>query len=131
MPWAHRSPKVLQPLLALDAQAAQRTAQLCQLLGNQGTLKQQLTHHQQQLQALLTKLQAGHAAYAKLESTLHQHQSARDHERQQQLEREAALQHKVSALTDSLHAINQCFSFRLGLLATAPLRWVKGKLSTF
>lgn len=128
-------PEGLQPLLALDAQAAQRTAQLFQLLGNQGTLKQQLTHHQQQLQALLTKLQAGHAAYAQLESTLHQHQhqhqSARDHERQQQLEREAALQHKVSALTDSLHAINQCFSFRLGLLATAPLRWVQRKLSTF
>lgn len=127
-------PEGLRPLLALDAQAAQRTAQLFQLLGTQGALQQQLTQHQQQLQTLLTKLQAGHAAYAQLESSLHQHQhqhqSARDHERQQQLASEAALQHKVSELTDSLHAINQCFSFRLGLLATAPLRWVKGKLSS-
>ncbi len=123
-------PEGLQPLLALDAQAAQRTAQLFQLLGSQGALQQQLTQHQLQQQVLLTKLQASHAAYTQLESSLHQHQSARDHERQQQLEREAALQQKVSELTESLHAINHCFSFRLGLLATAPLRWVKGKLPT-
>lgn len=128
-------PDGLRPLLALDAQAAQRTAQLFQLLGSQGALQQQQTQHQQQQQTLLTKLQAGHAAYAQLESSLHQHQhqhqSDRDRERQQQLEREAALQQKVSELTESLHAINQCLSFRVGLLATAPLRWVKGKLPTF
>ena len=124
-------PEGLQPLLALDAQAAQRTAQLFQLLGSQGALQQQLTQHQLQQQVLLTKLQASHAAYTQLQSSLHQHQSARDRERQQQLESEAALQHKVAELTESLHAINHCFSFRLGLLATAPLRWVKGKLPTF
>lgn len=121
-------PQELRPLLDLDAQTAEQLEALFALLGNRLALKCDLARSQSELQSLLKMLQTDHPKQVGFESTIRHLNSVVEGERKWHSHVEATLRDEIKKRDEILSAVNQSWSFRIGMMATAPLRWV-GKLT--
>lgn len=104
-------PRELDQILRLDPERAERVRDLFFLLGHRITLQVQ----QGMIRQLLDE-QFHRANRAELELAARVAESA-------------ALRRQIDELNDKVQRINDSVSFRLGLGATAPLRWVSEKLT--
>lgn len=114
-------PRPLDQLLSLDPEAGERVGDLFFLLGNRLTLQVQQADMRRQIGELHQRLSTTEAQRDAELASLRQQLAARD-------ARIAELQHHADALAEKVQLINDSLSFRLGLGATAPIRWVAGKL---
>lgn len=114
-------PEELVELLSLDDSLASRACELFFLLGNRLTLQGQVNQLQQRVEALAREKASYEQALAEQGRQLQA--MAKSHQEGLQ-----AVQNANKELRSSLQQINESLSFRLGMGATAPLRWVAGKL---
>lgn len=118
-------PPALTELLQLDAERAERVRALFFALGHRMTLHAELAWHKGALGSLSQRLGEAEAESARLRERVESLQGER-------LQREAAiarLQRESAEQHAALVRTNQSLSFRLGLGATAPLRWILRRLS--
>ena len=122
-------PPELAQLLVLDEETAERVAELFFVLGNRVSLQVLLGRYRKELDALTMKLQAVHATN---HATSHATKVELERLRQSLLVSQSEREHQelaIAELRSQIRTINGSPSFRLGLAATAPLRWVAEKLS--
>ena len=122
----------LRPLFELDTAAAERVGEWFFAAGNRITLQvslarmskdlsmtaEALRHHKSELERRTTELRR----------TQHQLADAQDAQMRQQVEL-VAVRRETAEWQALVRKLSSSLSFRLGMSATAPLRWVKSKLS--
>ena len=113
-------PPEFEQLLQLDKEEAERFYALFFLLGHRITLQVELAESKRALQASETNRQA--AAQSAATITRLQQQLA-----EAEAEKES-LRRQNGALRDTIDQLNNSVSFRLGMGATAPLRWISRKV---
>lgn len=128
-------PEPLQALLSLHGDAAAGAVALYQALGERLTLQADLGQARDELQSRVPMLQAAHQAAQQARdetdraiAASRQQIAALEHERDSLRVTESELRDRVRALEATLTTLNRCLSFRIGMAATAPLRWMKKRL---
>lgn len=114
-------PAELAEFLTLDGTMAERAGELFFLLGSRLTLQVEASQLKQRVEDLTREKQAYEQALAEQGRQLQV--MAKSHK--ESLEAAQSMNHELRA---SLQQVNESLSFRLGMGATAPLRWVAGKL---
>jgi hypothetical protein len=120
-------PEELAELLTMDAEEAERVGELFYLLGNRITLQVQNRRFVQEREALQKEQQAVRRF---TEENVGMRQRL-EHAEAEILHKERMLAEKerqIQELQNTISVINHSLSFRLGMGATAPLRWVADKL---
>ncbi|MBL9008540.1 MAG: hypothetical protein JNJ46_30035 [Myxococcales bacterium] len=128
-------PEPLHALLSLPGDAAAGAVALYQALGERLTLQADLGQARDELQSRVPMLQAAHQAAQQARdekdrviAASRQQIAALERERDALHIAESELRDRVRALEATLVTLNQCLSFRIGMAATAPLRWMKKRL---
>jgi hypothetical protein len=114
-------PPAFEELLRLDGEAAERFCALFFLLGHRITLQVELAGCKRALQAGETSRQAAAAQSAATINRLQQQLAEAEAEKE-------ALRCQIGALQQTVDQLNTSVSFRLGMGATAPLRWLSKKI---
>lgn len=114
-------PPELKELLGLDPEAADRFCSLFFLLGHRISLQVELADYKRALQTSEANRHASAAQSAATITRLQQQLAEAEAEKE-------ALRRQSGALRDTVEQLNNSLSFRLGMSATAPLRWITKKL---
>lgn len=121
-------PAELAQFLELDNTMAGRAGELFFLLGNRLTLQQEVKQLKQRVEELTREKGSYEQALAEQGRQLQVLAKAHNEAAKAHNEALEAVQSANQELRGSLQQINESLSFRLGMGATAPLRWVAGKL---
>lgn len=128
-------PEALRELLSPDTVAAGPVAAWLAALGEQLALQADLAQARRELLAYIPAMQDAQRALRSVEqqasqdlAALRQQLAAVECEREQQRGIAASLRERITQLEDTLTSVNGCLSFRIGMAATAPLRWVAKRL---
>lgn len=124
-------PVSIQALCTADDATTAGLRTLFESLGERLLMERDVLLARREIAAQVPLLQAAHVAAHQVEHAHGQQRTAWQAEREV-LERalatqktvEQSLREQVQALEQTLHTLNHCLSFRIGMAATAPLRWV-------
>jgi hypothetical protein len=130
------APSLLSSLLALNPSQWQQAAAWLASLGERLSLKADLAQARSELFSQIPSLQAAQQALHTSEqerqreqALLRQQLAEAERDRDEQRARASALHAHVQSLESTLATLNGCLSFRIGMAATAPLRWVAKRRS--
>lgn len=124
-------PASIQALCTADDATTAGLRTLFESLGERLVMERDVLLARREIATQVPLLQAAHVAAHQVEHAHSQQRTAWQAEREV-LERalaaqktvEQSLRQQVQALEETLHTLNHCLSFRIGMAATAPLRWM-------
>ncbi len=125
-------PPGLGTLLELDDNDAGRLGDLFFLLGNRISLQVQIATLKSQLMAQTSRLSAVEASLRKREdevTMLRQHVASLQEDHLQHETVIAGLRRQIGGLNEILGRIHRSVSFRIGMGATAPIRWITERMA--